>query len=121
MATKDNSNIYSQWDILFEEVKTKKQREKVVNELLNYIKSKVKQDTESIPLQYEVFRSESNKLLYILRAYKQMEAPVNGKAKARGLAGDDPFEPASSLSGPIRPSGPPSPPPPGVASLVAST
>jgi hypothetical protein len=118
MAKKDNSNIYSQWDILFEEVKTKKQREKVVKELLNYIKSEVKQETESIPLKYEVFRSESNKLLYILRAYKQPEAAVSRNAMPFSTAEDDS---TSSLSGPIRPSGPPSPPPPGVASLVAST
>ncbi len=117
MATKDNSNIYSQWDILFEEVKTKKQREKVVKELLNYIKSEVKQETESIPLKYEVFRSESNKLLYILRAYKQPEAPVSRNAMPFSTEDDS----ISTLSGPIRPSGPPSPPPPGVASLVAST
>lgn len=118
MATKDNSNIYSQWDILFEKVKTKKQREKVVEELLNYIKSEVKQDKKSIPLKYEVFRSESNKLLYILRAYKQTETPKSRNAMPFSTAEDDSI---STLSGPIRPSGPPSPPPPGVASLVAST
>ena len=120
MATNKNAELYLQWDILYKNVKTKKQRDNVVKELLDNIKGEVKPGDDSVPLKYEIFKSESNKLLYVLRIFKQIRNVQNGKVPALSAMDVNPNDSPTNLSGPILPSGPKIPPPPGVASIIAT-
>ncbi len=123
MAATSNADIYLEWDIMYETFKTKKQRDKIIKDLLYKIESSIKVGAESIPLKHKVFKSETNKLLYILRIYKKAAIPDESKSSVNTAQSDtmasaaDIDSPDSSLafSGPIRPSGPPKPPPPGIS------
>lgn len=123
MAAKSKSDIYLEWDILYDEVQTKKQRDKVINNLLSNIKGNIRSKDETIPLEYKIFKSETNKLLYVLRVYKKNDTPHKSEqanfatrsAMATTALETDPAPSSTpSFSGPIRPSGPPKPPPPGI-------
>src|SRR4051812_22722617 len=119
MATKND--IYLEWDILYDGIKTKKQRNKVLAELLKGIESRIKPGSESIPLMYEVFKSETNKHLYVLRVYKRdyeltsakTSGPIKSKSMMTSVVTTDSLQPLELFSGPTRPSGPPSQIPPG--------
>ncbi|GEM_PF-2594225 len=120
MPTNKNAELYLQWDILYKTVKTKKQRDHVVKVLLDDIKAGVKPGDDSVFLNYEMFKSESNRLLYVLRIFKQIKIVQNGRASALRAMDVNTDDSSTDISGPISPSGPKIPPPPGVASIIAT-
>ena len=111
--------VFTEWDILFEEKLSARKRDQIIERLLNKVlKYKVKDDTITTALKYQMFKSETNEHLYILRVYRSFKKRVTDKKNASKSVAPI----ASDLqSGPIRTPGPPVPKLPAGVVLLSNT
>jgi hypothetical protein len=111
-----NGSVYLEWDILFKSVKGTAKIDQVIKDLMTYIKGEIKPPATPVPLSYELFKSESNTLLYIFRVYKKTANIAKTKAAARSSVIISPL--AAVEGGPSHPPGPPSTPPDSLFSIT---